>query len=148
MNGTLYLDSSIVLAAAGPAASPHQAASARVLEAIANGDFAAVISSEVLVECLHAAQWRHARRQGLDLISNLQVLFPHPIPCTGAALAEATDLLRRHPRVGIRAGLHAVLAQGTDTTEILSFDADFGLIPGLRRWEPDQVLDGQRSRAR
>lgn len=143
-----YLDTSVILVAAGPPEHPEHDTCTALMNAIADAQVLAQISSETLVECLHAATWHQARSQGLALIPLLQTLFPHPIPLTGAMVDESVLLLRKYPRLGVRAALHASAAQAAGSHDIISYTSDFGLIAGMRRWEPGQVVDGQRSKAR
>jgi predicted nucleic acid-binding protein len=130
-----YLDSTVILAAAG-GESPDKASAQQVLQAMAQSRINLVVSSEAIVECLHACAWSQARAGGLALIEHLLVLAPHPVALTAAMLRDARHLLEQQPRLGIRAGLHAACARATGCTDILSYDEDFGLVAGLRRLTP------------
>ena len=143
-----YLDTTVVLIAAGPTDHPQKDACSALLTMIAEDRCSAHLSVETLTECLHAATWHQARHLGLEAVRHLSLLFPHPIPITGIVLSGTVQLLQAHPRLGARAALHASAAQTVDCQEIISFDTDFGLIPGFRRWEPAQIVAGQASKAR
>jgi predicted nucleic acid-binding protein len=143
-----YVDTTVFLAAAGPTHHPNHAACAALMSAVAEERITAHICTETLVECLHAAAWHQARSHGLQLLPLLQTLFPQPITLTAAMIESSVDLLSKYPRLGIRTALHASTALAAGCHEIISLTPDYGMIAGIRRWEPAQIVDGQRSRAR
>lgn len=138
-----YLDTTILLHAAGSGAEPATAAACRTLvQAIGRGTISGDISTEVLQELLHTAAWRQARLQGIELVGLVARIFPHPIPVTGPAIVAAAELLRGHPQLGTRVSIHAAVMQASGITEVVSTDPEFGLISGLRRLSPiDAVRD-------
>lgn len=144
----LYLLDTSVILAAMTATHPQQSASRALVEILMEPPWPIQITAESLVELLHIAAWQGDRQTGAHLIDRLLVLFPQPITLSPAILRRAAALTQRQGRLNLRAALQAACAESIDCQDIISFDEDLGLVAGLRRWEPDQVLAGHRSKAR
>ncbi len=129
----VYLDTSVILGAAGQPADP---ACQQVVTAVGAGILPGVISAEVLQELLHLAAWHQARAQGLTLVELTRQVFPHPLPVTGETVARALGLLRGTPKLGIRVAIHAAAMAEAGIREVIAADPEFGLISGIRRFAP------------
>lgn len=130
-----YLDTGVFLLAAG-SEHPQRPAARALVKAVAEGSLPANISSEVVAEILHIAQWRHDRASGATIARHLTVLFPHPLILDGVVLGAVAALVAREPRLSIRAAIHGACVRHYGFTEVVSTDSDLGLLPGIRRWDP------------
>ena len=133
---SIYIDTNVVLAAAGSRQDPSARACRVILSAIGNGQLEGVVSCEVLQELLHTADWRQARAAGLELTELASQLFPHARPISAATLTRACVLLRKNPRLGVRVAHHLAAMQEAGITEVIADDLDFGLVSGIRRLAP------------
>ncbi|MBM4247719.1 MAG: type II toxin-antitoxin system VapC family toxin [Deltaproteobacteria bacterium] len=107
--------------------------SRRVLERIRAGDLDACTSTEVLQEILY----RYSALARLDLAREVYDLFvricPVVLPVTLADTDRARDLLVGGTGISARDAVHAGVMLNNDVTTIVTFDAGFDRIPGVKR---------------
>jgi predicted nucleic acid-binding protein len=133
---SIYIDTSILLRAAGLAHEASDQACRQIVTAIGTGRLDAVISCETLQELLHTADWRQSRAKGLELTDLANQLFPHVRPVSSTTLQLACDYVRKYPRLGVRIALHVSAMQESGVSEVISEDLDYGLVSGIRRLSP------------
>jgi uncharacterized protein len=128
----IFVDSNIPMYLIG-AEHPNKAAARRLLEdAIADREVLCT-DAEVLQEILH--RFVAIRREDdIDpafdvLLSVVDVVYP----IEGADVQRARRLVRRVERVSARDAVHMAIMQRHDVDEVLSFDAAFDGMPGIRR---------------
>lgn len=135
----ILLDANIFMYAAG-AAHSHKAASATLLERVADGQVDAGVDAEVLQEILHRyraiGRWREGRRV-YDLVRRI---VPSVVPITAEIVDGARALLDEHSSLGARDALHVAACRATTAEGICSYDKDLDRVAGLRRWEPHELL--------
>jgi predicted nucleic acid-binding protein len=128
----IFVDSNIPMYLIG-ADHPNKAAARRLLEdAIADGDVLCT-NAEVLQEILHRFV---AIRRPDDIDPALDVLFAVidvVYPIERADVERARRILRRDERLSARDAVHLAIMRRHDVDEVLSFDAAFDNIPGIRR---------------
>jgi len=134
----IFLDTNVFLYAAGRP-HPEHAACVAVLQRVAAGSLDATSSTEVVQEILHVLSRRGRREQALMLARGLIALFPDLLSVTRGDVSSACILLDQYPRLSARDALHAstMLRNGIDT--IVSADADFDSVDGIRRVTPSAL---------
>ena len=133
---SVYIDTSILLAAAGQSQEASAMACRVIVSAIGDGRLEGAISCAILQELLHAADWRQARAPGLELTELATQLFPHARPISSTTLSRTCALLRGNPRLGVRVALHVAAMQEAGITDVIADDLDYGLVSGIRRLAP------------
>lgn len=127
-----FVDSNIPMYVAGRD-HPLRDPSRRVLERIRAGDLDACTSTEVLQEIL----FRYSALARLDLAREVYDLFvricPVVLPVTLADTDRAKDLLVGGTGISARDAVHAGVMQNNDVATIVTFDAGFDRIPGVKR---------------
>lgn len=129
-----YIDSNVFLYAIG---APHRYRDAcrALLEATAERRLRGEVGVEVLQEVVH-----HRRRRGdPEATSRARqaaaiCLAVHEL--TPEDMVAALGLIDRHPELPTRDALHAATALQRGMTVVVSADADFDVVPGLRRVDP------------
>jgi len=131
----MLVDTNILMYAAG---APHanKGPSVEVLARVASGEIAAVIDAEVLQEILHRYRAIGRWEDGRQLYDLTRRLFPVVLPVTGSIMDRARELMDRHGGIPARDAVHAAVVLQERLSGVISFDTDFDLIPGLRRFSP------------
>jgi len=130
-----FIDTNVFLYAAG-GVHPLRQACARVLRRVADGTLDATVNSEVIQEIVYVL-WRRGRREdALTLASHVSALFPDMLAVTRGDVAMACELLRRSPKLSVRDAIHVATMIQNGIDEIISVDADFDRIEGIRRISP------------
>lgn len=137
----IFLDSNVFLYAVG-AAHPLREGCQAVLRRVADGSLSATTSAEVVQECLHVLTRRGRGEEARRLARRILGLFPQILPVTGAALADACELLERHPTLRVRDAIHAATMRGHGMVRILTADRHFDLLTDLVRIEPAGARGG------
>jgi hypothetical protein len=128
----VFLDTNVFLYAAGrdhPLRDPAR----RVLERFEEGALAANTNVEVVQEILYVLGRRGLLREGLRLARLILALFPEPLSLTPADLADACDLLDRHPDLSPRDAVHIATMRNHGLDTVISADVHFDAVPGIRR---------------
>ena len=129
---TVFLDSNIPMYLVG-AAHPNKDAARIALErTVADGE-RLVTDAEVLQEILHrysAIGRRDAIEPTLDLVLGI---VDEVYPIDHALVRAAARLLERLPRLSARDALHVAVMREHGVDDILTFDAAFDDVGGIRR---------------
>lgn len=128
----VFLDTNVFLYAAGRE-HPLREPARRVLERFEEGALAANTNVEVVQEILYVLGRRGLLREGLRLARLILALFPEPLPLTRADLADACDLLERHPDLSPRDAVHIATMRNHGLDTVISADVHFDAVPGIRR---------------
>jgi predicted nucleic acid-binding protein len=127
-----FVDSNIPMYVAGRD-HPLRDPSRRVLERIRARDLDACTSTEVLQEILY----RYSALARRDLAREVYDLFvricPEVLPVTLADTDKARDLLVSVAGISARDAVHAAVMLNHDVETIVTFDAGFDRIPGVKR---------------
>lgn len=129
-----FVDANVFLYAIG-AEHPYQGACQELLTAVVRGDVGGETSVEVLQEVVHSR-----RRRGDDEApQRAREILRSEIPVHGiepADLERALALIEEHPALPARDAVHAATAINREIAVVLSADADFDQVGGLRRVDP------------
>ncbi len=115
------------------AAHPNKTAAHILLERmIAKGE-RLVTDAEVLQEILHRYSAIH-RREAIDpaIRATLNVV-DEVFPVEKDDMLRASEIAQSRPALSARDALHIAIMERQGVDSILSFDADFDQLPGLRR---------------
>ncbi|MEW6687710.1 MAG: type II toxin-antitoxin system VapC family toxin [Pseudomonadota bacterium] len=128
----IFLDSNLPMYLVG-AEHPNKIAARRLLErAIADGE-RLVTDAEVLQEILHryaAIGRRDAIQPAFDALLNV---VDEVFPVAQGDVERAKDLVQGYPGLSARDALHVALMERNGVSRMLSFDAGFDQVPGIRR---------------
>lgn len=135
----ILVDANIFMYAAG-APHPHKGPSVKLLERIADGAVDAAVDAEVLQEILHryraAGRWADGRK----VYDRARRIVLRVVPLTAEILDDARALLDAHKGLMARDALHAAACRRSAAHALCSYDADFDVIPWIRRLEPPQLV--------
>jgi predicted nucleic acid-binding protein len=128
----IFVDSNVPMYLVG-APHPHKADARRLLErSVADGE-RLVTDAEVLQEILHryaAIARRDAIAPAFEaLLSVVDEVFPIEL----ADVERARDVLLAVPQLSARDAVHAAVMRRHGVETILTFDAGFEALPGLKR---------------
>ena len=128
----IFIDSNVPMYLIG-APHPHKADAQRLLErCIADGE-RLVTDAEVLQEILHryvAIDRRDAIQPGFDV---LLAVVDEVFPITLATVERAKGITLERRELSARDALHLAIMEGHAVERILTFDAAFDGLPGVRR---------------
>lgn len=133
----IYVDATIPIYARG-AAHPHRDPCRRALARIVRDEVACCTSLWVLEEIMHRYLALGQPRDAAQAISHFMALVPEVLPAGRADILNAFDLLGEAPSLPARDLLHLAAMRSSGVTEILSVDAHFDGIAGMRRIDPAQ----------
>lgn len=132
------IDANVFIYAAG-SDHPLKEACRELYRHILTNPTAFNIDAEVLQEILHVYSSRGQVRKGVEMVRDLLVLFPRPIPIGKEEMEGTCDLVERYPGLTARDALHAAVAKEHNAEVIVSLDKDFDLIGEIRRLSPEQL---------
>jgi predicted nucleic acid-binding protein len=128
----IFIDSTIPMYLVG-AAHANNAEARRLLEACIHREERLVTDAEVLQEILHryaAIERRDAIQPAFDAVLGvIDEVFPVELE----DVERAKTVLLRNERLSARDALHVAVMERRRVTSILTFDAAFDQVPGLRR---------------
>lgn len=130
-----FIDANIPMYAAGTE-HPLKASCVAILEAIAQGELAAVTDAEVVQELLHRYTALGQRERAVEVCRLFLKVVPHVLPVTREALEEALDLHLQFPQLQARDSLHAAVMRWHKIAKIISADRHFDGLPHLQRLDP------------
>lgn len=110
-----------------------------VLKRVIDGRLAAATSSEVVQEILYVFDRRDRKAAGIELARSTLEMFPELLPVTRADFLLACDLFERLPGLRPRDAVHAATMRNNGLGIVISADAHFDKIPGLRRIAPREA---------
>ncbi len=128
----IFVDSNVPMYLVG-APHPHKADSQRLLERCVAEQERLVTDAEVLQEILH----RYAAIARRDAIAPafeaLLAVVDEVFPIELTDVERARDVLLAAPQLSARDALHAAVMERRGVEAILTFDAGFDALPGVRR---------------
>lgn len=128
----IFVDSNIPMYLVG-ASDEHRLEARRLLERSVTEGERLVTDAEIFQEILH----RYAAIRRLDAIQPafevLRAVVDEIFPIEIGDVERARDVLLGFPELSARDALHAATMERHGVQEILSFDAGFDRLPGLRR---------------
>lgn len=128
----IFVDSNIPMYLVGKA-HPHKIDAQRMLERCIADRERLVTDAEVLQEILH----RYVALDRRDMIppafDALLGVVDDVFPVERADMERAKDLVLGLARLGARDALHAAVMARRGVAWVMSFDADFDRVPGLKR---------------
>ena len=128
----IFVDSNVPMYLVG-AAHPHKTEARNLLERCVADRQRLVTDAEVLQEILHryvAIDRRDAIQPAFDaLLGVVDEVFP----VERLVVERAKAIVLGHRRLSARDALHVAIMQHHDVTNIMSFDAGFEGVPGIRR---------------
>lgn len=137
----VLLDVNVPMYAAGQAHA-YKEACVWVMREVAEGRLAAAIDTEMIQEILDRygalRQWRIAVAMARDLLNLILVVYP--VLLADARLA--VELFEQYAPQGVKARdlLRVALMQNNGLTTIISTDAHFDRIAGIRRLDPRELF--------
>jgi predicted nucleic acid-binding protein len=132
-----FLDANIIMYALG---GPHplQQPCRKILEQTKSGTLLLVSDTEVLQEILY--RYFSIQRAALaeTAYTAVKEMCVEILPVTIPAMDRALDLLKNDPTITSRDAVHAAVMLLNGLRVIISTDAHFDRIPGIRRLDPVQ----------
>ena len=117
-----------------------EASCTRVMEAVADGNLAAAIDTEIIQEILYRfgalREWELAINMASDVVALASVVYP----ITAQEIRRTIDLFASHARRGVTARdlIHVAVMQTNGLQVIISVDEHFDRIEGVTRIDPVQ----------
>lgn len=136
-SATIFVDANIPMYAVG-AGHPLKAPCLRVMSLLAEGMLPAITNAEVLQEILHRYLALGRRDFGTELVRRFGSMLPI-IPVTGDDVVLAAELAPQHPGLAARDLVHVAVMLHNHLDTIVSADAHFDGIPGIRRLAPESL---------
>lgn len=136
----IVVDTTVLLYAVGlqhPYADPSQ----RLLDAVAEGKVSATTTFEVIQEFVHVRARRRGRRDAVTMGRNFARLLWPLLGFGDAHLDPGLRLFERHGQIGAFDAFLAAAALAVGADALVSGDAGFAAVKGLRYVEPtlDQI---------
>lgn len=128
----IFIDSNIPMYLVG-SSHPHKADAQRLLERFVSEQERLVTDAEVLQELLHRYVAIHRRDAIQPAFDAILGLVDEVFVVAAADVERAKVLVLGHPRLSARDALHLATMERHGVERILSFDAGFDGIPGVRR---------------
>lgn len=128
---SFLLDANVVVYSATD--SEYRVPCLEILEAVAEGRAEGTISTAIFEEIWHLELSGRIRRI-VGLAARTHTLFSPLLPVTDAVIARALSL--DAPRLGANDRIHAATALVNGIADLVSADADFERVAGLRRIDP------------
>jgi uncharacterized protein len=131
------LDTNVPMYAAG-AAHSYRDACRWIMTEVTQGRVLVAIDAEIIQEILYrySALGRHG--DAVTMATDLLTLIPTVYPVTEADVRTAVSLYAQYAGQGVRARdlIHAAVMLNNGLTEIISADAHFDRVAGIRRLDP------------
>lgn len=135
----VFIDTNIPMYAAGTA-HPLVEPSRRVIEAVADGSLDAITDAEVFQEILYRYAHVGKRAAGFKIFDAFaRIMAGRVLPIEEQDVRLARDLAEQHHRLSPRDSIHLAVMRRRKIEEIVSADADFDTVPGIRRLDPRAV---------
>ena len=112
---------------------PHKSDAQRLLEKLVSDRQRLVTDAEVLQEILHryvAINRRDAIQPAFDAILGV---VDQVLPIDRATTERAKEIVLGHPRMSARDAVHLAIMEQHGIEQILTFDAGFDGVPGIKR---------------
>lgn len=142
----VFLDVNVPMYAAG---KPHAFKEACVwlLTQIADGVIVAAIDTEIIQEILYRYGALQEWKVATTMATNLLELVPVVYPVTADDIKLTVALFQQYGPKGVRARdlIHVAVMRNHGLGQIISTDAHFDLIAGIRRIDPMQLYAKRQS---
>jgi predicted nucleic acid-binding protein len=136
----IFLDANVPMYLLGRE-HPHKVDARYVLERLAGEQRRLVTSSEVFQEVLHRYISIDRRDKVGPAFETVRGLVDDVLAIEEADVFAAKDIVHANQRLSARDALHVAVMRRRQITEILSFDAGFDEVTGIRRL-PSPVMGG------
>jgi predicted nucleic acid-binding protein len=135
----ILIDANIFMYAAG---HPHanKEPSVAFLKRVALDKVKACASGEVLQEILHRYRSINRWTDGKLVYRQARSIVQHVQQIDVEVLDRAYQLMEAHSHLTARDAVHAATCMINGFKGICSYDTDFDVIPGFRRFVPDECL--------
>lgn len=127
----IILDTTVLAYAVG-SAHPLREPSRHVVRAVGDGRVEARTTVEVIQEFTHVSSRRRPRQDAVELARRYATLLAPLLPPTATDLDDGLDLFQRQPLLGAFDAVLAALAIARGAVALVSADAGFADVPGLR----------------
>lgn len=131
----IVLDTTVLVYALG-SEHPAREPSRRVIEAVGEGRLEATTTGEVIQEFVHVYERRRTRADAAAHGRSYAALLAPLISPGEADLEAGLDLYERHSRLGAFDAILAAAAIARGAQALVSVDAAFRKVPGLRHVDP------------
>jgi predicted nucleic acid-binding protein len=137
------LDVNVPMYAAGRP-HPYRESCVRIMTEIAEGRLDAAIDAETIQEILYRFGAQRQWPIGAAMATNLLDIVPRVLPITAADARLSVVLFREYGPGGVQARdlVHVAVMQNNRLDTIISADAHFDRIAGIRRLDPRTLLAG------
>ena len=112
---------------------PHKADAQRLLEQCVSDEERLVTDAEVLQEILHRYVAIGRRDAIAPAFEALLAVVDEVYPIELADVERSRDVLLANPQLSARDAIHASIMERRKVGTILTFDAGFDALPGIRR---------------
>jgi len=136
------IDTNIIIYALG-VQHPYKAACVVILNEVAQDMEEYAVDAEGLQEVMYVLTRRSRRQEAINRTRELMDAFKLIIPIGPAEIGAAIVFLERYPSLSPRDAIHAAVAQLHGLEGIVSTDTAFDQVPGLRRYDPAEMVRGQ-----
>lgn len=139
--GELFLDVNVPMYAAGKE-HPYKEPCAWVMTEIAEGRMEVAIDTEIIQEVLYRYGAIRQWRVGVTMAENLLDIVPKVYRVQLPDIRLTVDLFGQYADKGITArdAIHVAVMQNNGLSEIISTDAHFDLIEGIKRLDPKTLF--------
>lgn len=103
------------------------------------------IDTEMLQELLYVYDYRGEREIGIELIEDLEILLPSPMPITGVIISQTGNLMKEYSDLVPRDAIHAAVVITEGLEGIISADQVFDSISEIKRIDPIDFVKGRDS---
>jgi predicted nucleic acid-binding protein len=128
----IFIDSNVPMYLVG-APHPHKADAQRLLERCVADQERLVTDAEVLQEILHRYAAIGRRDAIAPAFESLLAVVDEVFPIELTDVERARDVLLATPQLSARDALHAAVMERRAVSTVLTFDAGFDMLPGVRR---------------
>lgn len=131
----IVLDTTVLALATG-VDHPLRALCRRALEAVVDQRLEATTTPEVIQEFVHVHARRRQRRDAVGLARRYAELLAPLLVIEASDLERGLRLFEDHPQLGAFDAVLAAAAMAHEASALVSADADFRVVPGLRYVAP------------
>lgn len=135
----LLLDANIPMYAEGRE-HRYQQPCKRVMELAKANSSDYCVDTETLQEILYVYYSRRETGRGIGVAQDILGMFPTIIPITAAEITAAMRLMAETRNLSARDAIHAAVVIEHGLEGIVSADRDYDSIPGLRRFDPVELV--------
>ncbi len=138
----ILVDANVFMYAAG-GDHRYRDPSLEFLRRVACDEVEVLLDAEVLQEILHRYRAIGRWTEGCHVYDLARRIVPTVAPITAEIVDRAREILETHEEASARDALHAAACLVSGAQAICSYDRDFDGINGIRRVEPDQLIQDE-----